>query len=58
MLVRDYLVKNFKLDDTRIKTIGLGKSAEVTGGSRVDILVYPVGMSAATGPQTPPKVRP
>jgi hypothetical protein len=24
MVVRDYLVKNFKLEDTRIKTIGLG----------------------------------
>lgn len=40
MVVRDYLVKNFKLDDQRIRTIGLGKSAgtDVPG---VDILVYP-----------------
>ncbi len=39
-VVRDYLVKNFKLDDTRIKTIGLGKSSEADTGS-VEIVVYP-----------------
>jgi phospholipid/cholesterol/gamma-HCH transport system substrate-binding protein len=37
-VVRDYLVKNFKLDDERIKTTGLGKSDE--SGDRVEILVY------------------
>jgi outer membrane protein OmpA-like peptidoglycan-associated protein len=44
MVVRDYLVQNFKLDDTRIKTIGQGKSAyaNVPGGG-VEILVYPAG---------------
>jgi len=41
MVVREYLVQSFKLEDTRIKTIGLGKSADVTDGSRIDILVYP-----------------
>jgi hypothetical protein len=43
-VVRDYLVQNFKLDDTRIKTIGQGKSAyaNVPGGG-VEILVYPAG---------------
>jgi phospholipid/cholesterol/gamma-HCH transport system substrate-binding protein len=40
-VVRDYLAKHFKLDDTRLKTIGLGKSPEVPKGSRVEILVYP-----------------
>jgi len=41
MVVRDYLVQNFRLDDTRIKTIGLGKvkAAGDTGG--VEITVYP-----------------
>jgi phospholipid/cholesterol/gamma-HCH transport system substrate-binding protein len=38
-VVRDYLVKNFKLHDERIKTIGLGKNGE--SGDRVEILVYP-----------------
>lgn len=52
MVVRDYLVKNFTLDDTRIKTIGLGKSAEVSEGGRVEILVYPVGQTVS---QSPPR---
>jgi outer membrane protein OmpA-like peptidoglycan-associated protein len=39
-VVRDYLVQNFKLDDTRIKTIGLGKSKEAGDAGRVQVLVY------------------
>jgi phospholipid/cholesterol/gamma-HCH transport system substrate-binding protein len=42
MVVRDYLVKNFKMDDTRLKTIGLGKSPDV-GSPGVAILIYPAG---------------
>jgi phospholipid/cholesterol/gamma-HCH transport system substrate-binding protein len=45
-VVRDYIVNNFKLDDTRIKTIGLGKSAGVSEPGRVDVLVYPPGTGA------------
>jgi hypothetical protein len=41
MVVRDYLVKNFKLDDTRVKTIGLRKTED--DSNKVEILVYPVG---------------
>ena len=47
MVVRNYLVKNFKMDDTRLKTIGLGKSDQkdaVDGGS-VEVIIYPVGLS-------------
>jgi phospholipid/cholesterol/gamma-HCH transport system substrate-binding protein len=40
MAVRGYLVQNFKLDDTKVKTIGLGKSPDVNEGSRVDVIVY------------------
>jgi len=44
MVVRDYLVQNFKLDDTRIKTIGQGKSADANAaGGGVEILIYPAG---------------
>lgn len=42
MVVRDYLVKNFRMDDTRLKTMGLGKS-EASGsgeGDRVEIIIY------------------
>jgi phospholipid/cholesterol/gamma-HCH transport system substrate-binding protein len=48
MVVRDYLVKNFKMDDTRVKTIGLGKSTDAWGagvGAGVAVLVYPEGTS-------------
>ena len=46
MVVRDYLVQNFKLDDTRIKTIGFGKTKETGDGSGVEIMVYPAGLTA------------
>ena len=40
----DYLVKNFKMDDTRVRTIGLGKSPEVNSDG-VEVLVYPAATS-------------
>lgn len=47
MVVRDYLVKNFKMDDTRVKTIALGKSdqKDAGGGGSVEVIIYPVGLS-------------
>jgi outer membrane protein OmpA-like peptidoglycan-associated protein len=39
-VIRDYLVKNFQLDDTRIRTIGLGKSKKEGDTVKVQILVY------------------
>jgi outer membrane protein OmpA-like peptidoglycan-associated protein len=38
-VIRDYLVQNFKVDDTRLKIIGLGKS-KTTEAGEVQILVY------------------
>src|SRR5436305_13574924 len=46
MVARDYLVQNLKLDDTRLRTIGLGKSKDVDGPG-VEILVYPPGTTIA-----------
>ena len=43
MVVRDYLVKHFKVEDTRIKTIGLGKSDKAAEGGSIEILIYPEG---------------
>ena len=43
MVVRDYLVQNFKLDDTRIKTIGQGEAPDGNKPAGVDILIYPMG---------------
>src|ERR1700745_36378 len=49
-VVRDYLTENFKLDDKRVKTIGLGK--DKTGeASRLAIFVYPQsGRSPGSSP--------
>jgi phospholipid/cholesterol/gamma-HCH transport system substrate-binding protein len=44
MVIRDYLVKNFKLEDTRIKTIGFGKSDKAAEGGSIEILIYPQGV--------------
>ena len=49
-VVRDYLTENFKVDDKRIKTIGLGK--DKTGEtSKLTIFVYPTpGRSPTSSP--------
>ncbi len=52
LVVRDYLVKNFKLDDTHLKTIGLGKS-NTDDINHVEILIYPVGTSLPPGTSAP-----
>jgi outer membrane protein OmpA-like peptidoglycan-associated protein len=39
-VVRDYLVQNFKFDDTRVKIIGLGKSSQAGEASGVKVLIY------------------
>lgn len=39
MVVRDYLVQNFKLNDTRIKTIGLGKTSNQSDAG-VAVMIY------------------
>ena len=44
VVVRDYLVAHFKLDDTnRIKTIGEGKSTDAPDGGEFEVMVYPAG---------------
>src|SRR5882724_6739046 len=52
MVVRDYLVKNFKLEDTKIKTIGLGKSDKAPEGGSVEVLIYPEGTTSAQVPNS------
>lgn len=39
-VVRDYLVQHFKLDDSHLKTIGMGKRDEADGSGHVSVLVY------------------
>jgi phospholipid/cholesterol/gamma-HCH transport system substrate-binding protein len=43
-VVRDYLVKNFRLDDTHIKTIGLGKNPDTPDAGEVEVMVYPAAV--------------
>jgi phospholipid/cholesterol/gamma-HCH transport system substrate-binding protein len=48
LVVRDYLVGTFKMDDTNLRTLGLGKQQEKDAGEagKVEILVYPPGSTA------------
>ncbi len=46
LVVREYLVENFGFDDTRIKTLGLGKETGANSGpawGTVEVVVYPAG---------------
>jgi phospholipid/cholesterol/gamma-HCH transport system substrate-binding protein len=52
-VVRKYLVENFQLDDTRVKTLGLGKTADSGPDGSVEILIY-AGAPATVALQTPP----
>jgi hypothetical protein len=40
LVIRDYLVENFRLDDTRLKTKGFGKTMAFGESSKVRILIY------------------
>ena len=46
MVVREYLVQNFKVNDTRLVTIGMGESKESGDGGKIEILIYPAGATA------------
>jgi phospholipid/cholesterol/gamma-HCH transport system substrate-binding protein len=41
MVVRKYLAENFKMDDSKVKTMGVGESKSVGDDSNIEILVYP-----------------
>jgi phospholipid/cholesterol/gamma-HCH transport system substrate-binding protein len=50
-VVRDYLAKNFRFDDTRLRTLGLGKTSGSGDYGRLEIVIYP---SAANVPPSKP----
>ncbi|MGB6943924.1 MAG: MlaD family protein [Bryobacteraceae bacterium] len=50
--IRDYLAKNFRLDDTHIRTLGLGKTGDTGDNGKAEILVY---ASAAAGNESASK---
>jgi phospholipid/cholesterol/gamma-HCH transport system substrate-binding protein len=48
MVVREYLVNHFGFDDTRLKTLGMGKQpgqGSEAGAGAIQLLVFPVGSS-------------
>ncbi len=45
-VVRKYLVDKFQLDDTRVKTLGLGKTADSAPDGSIQIMVYAGGAVA------------
>jgi outer membrane protein OmpA-like peptidoglycan-associated protein len=51
---RDYLVQNFKIDDKRLKTMGLGKTKQANDASKLDILVYASNASPGTAQASAP----
>jgi phospholipid/cholesterol/gamma-HCH transport system substrate-binding protein len=55
-VVRKYLVDNFQLDDKRMKTMGLGKTADSNAEGSVQILIY--ATAPATTPASAPTVPP
>jgi phospholipid/cholesterol/gamma-HCH transport system substrate-binding protein len=51
LVVREYLTKRFRIDDTRIKTRGMGEDpkTESKKDDRVEILVYPTSVGPRVG---------
>lgn len=44
MVIREYLIKHFKMDDTHLKKMGLGKSEQSPNDAgHVEIIVYQPG---------------
>jgi phospholipid/cholesterol/gamma-HCH transport system substrate-binding protein len=53
-VVRGYLSQHFRLDDTRIKTLGGGKSPDAPGGGEVQVIIYPPGTAYGRPRNTEP----
>jgi phospholipid/cholesterol/gamma-HCH transport system substrate-binding protein len=51
--IRDYLAKNFSFDDTRVKTIGLGKTNGTGDDGKAEIVVYSAASRGAGTPGNP-----
>jgi hypothetical protein len=56
MVIRDYLVEHFGFDDSKVKTLGLGKQTgetSETGAGAIRMLIFPVGSEMPLKKQTP-----
>jgi len=62
MVVRDYLVDHYGFDDTKVKTLGMGKQPDIspdTDWGSIKILVYATGTTLpASNSDTKPKLHP
>ncbi len=47
MVAREYLVKHFKVDDARVRTLGAGKSTGAPEGGELAVMVYPEAVATA-----------
>jgi phospholipid/cholesterol/gamma-HCH transport system substrate-binding protein len=59
MVVREYLVENFGFDDSRLKTLGMGKQANTNSDAdwgSLQILVYPAGGEIPPDKRTQPSI--
>jgi outer membrane protein OmpA-like peptidoglycan-associated protein len=55
-VVRQYLVENFGLDDSQLKTLGLGKQTDAgsdAGWGKIQIFIYPTGTERPPNKQAP-----
>jgi phospholipid/cholesterol/gamma-HCH transport system substrate-binding protein len=56
MVIRDYLVNNFRMDDTRVKTMGLGKTGQASNDAgTLEIIVYSPESSAEPAKVSAPR---
>lgn len=56
VVVRDYLIENFGFDDSRLKTLGMGKQKSTSpneDGGSVQILIFPPGTEVPAGKLVP-----
>ncbi len=51
-VIREYLVNHYRVDDTRIRTMGEGKTADTGDDGDVQIIVYPVALAGNTPPDS------
>jgi hypothetical protein len=56
-VVRDYIVQHFRVNDSRIKTIGLGKKNQPGDASEIQILIYSHVPSMSTASDRAPRSR-
>jgi phospholipid/cholesterol/gamma-HCH transport system substrate-binding protein len=54
-VVRKYLVDNYSLDDTRLKTLGLGKSSTASPDGSIEVLIYATAPAPAPAGKAPAK---